>query len=98
MLPPSTRHYFEELIGGILDDIDASVTEVLRRAEVSPEGISRVVCTGGSSQIPSVRAVLRRRFGRRLVDYDPFRSIAAGLAIANYHGREVDMSASDGGE
>jgi len=45
-----------------------------------------VLRTGGSSLIPAVLGLLEDRFPGRVVDHDPFTSVAAGLAIANYRG------------
>ena len=43
-----------------------------------------VVRTGGSAQIPIVHRMLTSKFPGKVVEYDVFKSIAAGLAIANY--------------
>jgi hypothetical chaperone protein len=48
--------------------------------------IDIVLGTGGSSLIPAVRAMLDERFPGKVVEHDPFTSVATGLAIANYHG------------
>jgi hypothetical chaperone protein len=45
-----------------------------------------VVRTGGSSLIPAVMRIIEDHFSGRVVEHDPFTSVAAGLAIANYHG------------
>jgi molecular chaperone DnaK (HSP70) len=38
--------------------------------------------TGGTSFIPSLRAIFERRFGAGKLHYDnPFQSVAAGLAL-----------------
>jgi hypothetical chaperone protein len=36
--------------------------------------------------IPAVKGLLEDRFAGRVVEHDPFTSVAAGLAIANYRG------------
>jgi len=33
-----------------------------------------------------VRKLLEQRFTDKVVEHDPFTSVAAGLAIADYHG------------
>jgi len=45
-----------------------------------------VVRTGGSSLIPSVREILDSLFPGKVVEHDPFTSVAAGLAIAEFNG------------
>jgi hypothetical chaperone protein len=49
-----------------------------------------VIRTGGSSLIVAVRGLLERRFPGKVVEHDPFNSVAAGLAIASYHGYRCD--------
>lgn len=78
----ATRFRFERLIGPLLREADAGIDEVLERAEVRAEDVREVVCTGGSSAIPSARASLVGRFpNARVRDADPFTSVAAGLAL-----------------
>lgn len=76
-----TRVRFEALIATILRLSDEGLSEALALAGVSAEGVGEVVCTGGSSAIPAVRALLARRFPRAIVrDASPFTSVAIGLA------------------
>ncbi len=76
------RGRFEHLIAASLKAIDELLGEALARAGVAEDRIVEVVCTGGSSAIPSVRALLARRFGSaRVRDADLFTSVAAGLAF-----------------
>jgi len=81
-----TRDHFERLMAGLLEDIERIVDEVLGRAGCAPEEIDVVIRTGGSSQIAAVRRLLDRKFPERVTEHDPFTSVAAGLAIASYHG------------
>jgi len=67
-----------------LCEVESCVSELLSSARLAPEDVSEVVRTGGSSRIPAVIERLERIFPRRVVEYDPFTSIAAGLAIASY--------------
>ena len=77
-----SRFRLEQLIGPSLRRIDATLMEALSRAGISAELVDEVVTTGGSSKIPSVRALLQRRFARAtLRDADPFGAVAAGLAL-----------------
>jgi hypothetical chaperone protein len=43
-----------------------------------------VLRTGGSSLIPAVKEILDNQFPGKVVEHDPFTSVAAGLAIADY--------------
>jgi hypothetical chaperone protein len=59
---------------------------VVGRANLPLNGIDLVVRTGGSSQIVAVRQLLEGLFPDKVTEHDPFTSVAAGLAIADYHG------------
>lgn len=84
-----SRVEFESMISGLLDRFDEALEETLRRAGLSAQHIDIVLRTGGSSLIPAVRARLEARFPDKVVEHDPFTSVAAGLAIASYHGLEA---------
>lgn len=80
-----SRAEFEALIGDLLNRAADALDATLERAGLPAEDIDIVLRTGGSSLIPAVRDILESRFGDRVVDHDPFTSVAAGLAIADYH-------------
>jgi len=84
-----TRPEFEELIADLLAQVERSLDETLELAGLAADDVHIVLCTGGSSLIPAVRRILDERFGARVVEHDPFTSVAAGLAIANYHGLDA---------
>ncbi|OLC55681.1 MAG: hypothetical protein AUH85_08685 [Chloroflexi bacterium 13_1_40CM_4_68_4] len=78
----ASRFRFEQLIGPSLRRIDALLTQALANAGLAGDDLAEVVTTGGSSKIPSVRALLTRRFPTAtLRDADPFGAVAAGLAL-----------------
>ncbi len=81
-----TRSRFEALIADLLAQVEATVDSVLARAECGADDVDVVVRTGGSSLIPAVADLLERRFPGRVVDHDPFGSVADGLAIAAARG------------
>jgi hypothetical chaperone protein len=81
-----TRARFEELIGDLLQQFEQGVEETLAKASLGSDSIDLVLRTGGSSLIPAVRRILEARFPGRVVEHDPFTSVAAGLAIADYRG------------
>jgi hypothetical chaperone protein len=82
-----TRAEFEALIADQLEQVAASLDATLERARLAASDIDIVLRTGGSSLIPAVLRILDDRFAGRVVDHDPFTSVAAGLAIADYHHR-----------
>ena len=79
-----SRGEFEALIAPQLQEVEAAVDHTLELAELTADQIDIVLATGGSSLIPAVRRILTDRFGDRVRDHDPFSSVAAGLAIADY--------------
>ena len=81
-----TRARFEELIGDLLTQFEQGVEDTLTKSGLAPNDIDLVLRTGGSSLIPAVRRILEERFPGRVVEHDPFTSVAAGLAIADYRG------------
>ena len=80
-----TRADFEVLIADLLGKIEQGVDHTLVLANLPANAINVVLRTGGSSLIPAVHAILDQRFPNRVVDDDPFTSVATGLAIADYH-------------
>ncbi|MCH7741749.1 MAG: Hsp70 family protein [Proteobacteria bacterium] len=83
-----TRERFEAMMGNMLRQIDEILTRVLEEADCTADDIDVVIRTGGSSQIAAVKQRLEERFPGRVTEHDPFTSVAAGLAIASYHGYE----------
>lgn len=76
------RSEFEDWISDDLRRIEITLDDVLVRAQKLPEQIDRVFLTGGSSLIPSIRAIFERRFGgERIATGGELTSIAHGLAL-----------------
>lgn len=82
-----TRPAFEDMIADLLARFEEAVDETLVRAGLAWEDIDLVLRTGGSSLIPAVRDILESRFPGKVVEHDPFTSVAAGLALADYYSR-----------
>jgi hypothetical chaperone protein len=80
-----TRSEFEALIADQLALVEQALNETLVRAGLGNDDIDIVLCTGGSSLIPAVREILEQHFPHRVVEHDPFTSVAAGLAIASFY-------------
>jgi hypothetical chaperone protein len=81
-----SRETMEAIMQDMLMSIEDIVAEVLRMSGKKPEDIDMVIRTGGSSQIAAVKRLLEKQFPGRVTEHDPFTSVAAGLAIASYHG------------
>ena len=79
-----TRAEFESLIEDYLQQFEKAVLDTLEKAELNIEQIQLVIRTGGSSLIPAVKRILSNLFPDRVIEHDPFTSVAAGLAIAEY--------------
>lgn len=84
------RSDFERWIAPDIARIEETVDNALANAKLSPDAIDRVFLTGGSSLIPSIRAIFERRFGaERIAVGGELISIAHGLALV---GQEDDLS------
>ena len=76
-----TRTEFEGWIGKELEAIEACVDGLLDSTATPTAKVDRVFLTGGSSLVPSVRAIFARRFGEeRISAGGEFISVASGLA------------------
>tara|TARA_S200000501_G_scaffold86630_1_gene79618 strand:- start:60 stop:689 length:630 start_codon:yes stop_codon:yes gene_type:complete len=81
-----SRPEFEELIREPLMRVEEALDLTIAKAGLTANQVDIVLGTGGSSLIPAVRRLLESRFPNKVVEHDPFTSVAAGLAIANYYG------------
>ncbi len=79
-----SRDEFEVIIAGQLAQFAQAVNQTLAKAGMHPSDISLVLRTGGSCLIPAVTKILEQQFAGKVVEHDPFTSVAAGLAIADY--------------
>jgi len=80
------RSDFERLIADLLERVAQGVDDTLAAANLEHRDIELVLRTGGSSLIPAVKRILEERFPARVVEHDPFTSVASGLAIAAFRG------------
>lgn len=78
------REHFNELIAQQLTQFSTAVSDTLEKADLTDNDVSLVIRTGGSCLIHAVTQILEQRFPSRVVEHDPFTSVAAGLAIADY--------------
>ena len=79
------RWEFELMITDRLFELEQAVSLILDKAGLEAEDIDLVLRTGGSSLIPAVKDILENQFPGKVVEHDPFTSVAAGLAIADYY-------------
>ncbi len=79
-----SRERFENLIAPLLERFEQAVHDALAEAGVAKEAVQLVIRTGGSSLIPAVKTILNDLFPDKVIEHDPFTSVAAGLAIAEY--------------
>lgn len=76
------RRDFEGWIDADLMRIAACVDRLLLRCGLPPSAVDRVFLTGGSSLVPSVRAIFAARFGaERVRGGDELITVARGLAL-----------------
>jgi len=80
------RWEFEVMISDALFELEQAITLILSKADLEATDIDLVLRTGGSSLIPAVKDILDNQFAGKVVEHDPFTSVAAGLAIADYYG------------
>ena len=81
-----SREHFEDIILPVLTELQAAIVTILQRANIKAEQIQLVLRTGGSSLIPAVKRLLDESFPDKVIEHDPFTSVAAGLAIPEYRG------------
>ncbi len=86
-----SRAEYEAAIAPLLDKTMQAVQFVLDEADLDPEDVTEVVCVGGSTRTPAVRARLEQEFGRPPhTEVDPDQVVALGAAI------QAGMLAGDG--
>ncbi len=76
------RSELTHIIEHMLEQMMKALKDAEEAAGVGPDGIDRVLTTGGTSLIPAVRDMLAGRYGsEKLHQRDTFTSVATGLAI-----------------
>lgn len=79
---PLARATLEGHIAPDLARIDSCISELLQRTGAAASDVDRIFLTGGSGQVPAVRALLASRFGEhKLATGDFLLSVARGLAL-----------------
>ena len=88
------REEFDRVILDIVQTFEQAMQQAVSRTGLREAEIDRVICVGGSTQIPAIKAVLQKHFPDRVVEHDIFTSVASGLAIQDYHRRLADGNRS----
>ena len=81
-----TRESLEKLIKKDIEGLDKTIDRVLKKGKVELKNIEAVLPIGGSSNIPAVRKLLKKKFKSKLISLDFDESITAvakGAAIAS---------------
>jgi len=74
------------IIEHMLEKMEESLQEAEILAGINPDEVDCILTTGGTSLIPAVRNMLKKRYGHdKLHQRDTFTSVAAGLAIVAQH-------------
>ncbi len=76
-----SRDEFEEISRPLLEKTERVLENVLGNAGLKWDDIEEILCVGGSSQMPMVRAMLIRMTGRDPLLYEPDECIAKGAAL-----------------
>ncbi len=80
--PIATRARFEEALAAGLQRIAGLIAEVLAQSGTTPQAIGTVFMTGGSSDLPALRALVAQLCpGVPIAKGDMLGSVGAGLAI-----------------
>lgn len=87
-----SRQEFEHLIAEVMTRFGSSISDLLSKANLQPTDIQLVIRTGGSSLIPAVKRYLEDMFPGKVIEHDPFTSVAAGLAIAEFQGLGISRA------
>ena len=79
---PVHREEFEQLIAGHLQTVENAILRALDMAAVSPETVSLVLRTGGSSSIPAFGRILEKTFDPSVIQERPvYTTVVHGLAM-----------------
>ncbi len=87
-----TRAKFEELASALIQSTIEPMEQALKDAELTIDGIDRIILVGGSTRIPAVQEGLRKFFNGKAPDrsVNPDEAVALGAAIqAGVLGGEV---------
>lgn len=87
-----TRSQFEELAAALVENTLEPVKQALKDADLTADGIDRILLVGGSTRIPAVQTAITEFFGGKTPDrsVNPDEAVALGASIqAGVLGGEV---------
>ncbi len=77
-----TRAEFEAAASPLIDKTMQAIEFILDEADLDPADVGEIVCVGGSTRIPAVRARLETEFGKPPhTEIDPDQVVALGAAV-----------------
>lgn len=77
-----SRREFEILIADMIKSTEDLLDEALKAAKLSVDDINTVLAIGGSTRIPAVRRLLKRKFDNKVkTNINPDEAVALGAAI-----------------
>ena len=79
---PITKKEFNLVSKDEIDKIEKTLLDTLYTANLKAKNIDKVLLTGGTTLIPSVKAIYQKIFGEdKLIQTDVFSSVGYGLAL-----------------
>lgn len=76
-----TSEAYDRSLMPTIDEIMSSMKEVFQQSGLSPEAVSQVCLTGGTSQLPLMKTKLAQLFGEeKLGQFNVYESVVNGLA------------------
>jgi hypothetical chaperone protein len=77
---------FNQFINREIEQIESFLTSFIDDVAVENKSIQNIFLTGGTSSIPAVTDIFRRKFGEeRIHKGDNFNSVAQGLALSYFY-------------
>ena len=77
-----TRKQFEMLIADLVSSTETLVEEALKACKLSVDDINAVLAVGGSTRVPCIKSLLKKKFGDKLMTgINPDEVVAMGAAI-----------------
>jgi hypothetical chaperone protein len=78
---PVSRAELDRAIRPELDRLERAMDGLLASLDLSPADVDTVFLTGGTSLIPSVRALFEDRFAGRILAPEAFTAVGLGLGV-----------------
>ena len=78
-----TREEFDEISQGLINKCIPVIDDALNGAKMTHADIDEIVLVGGSSRIPAVQEMLKKKFCRKFLNYrvNPDEAVAHGATL-----------------